>query len=68
MSVCEICGGVGWVCELHLNSPADLNGPCCSIPDCNGAICNCLCNPNGEYEFETVFASTEPDKVKKWVQ
>lgn len=66
--ICETCNGTGWVCEAHLDTPADMDAISCSIAGCGGAVCNCLCNPNGEYEFEAVYASTQPSKVKKWVQ
>ena len=61
---CKLCLGTGWVCENHLEVPAGTKTGQC---DC-GAACNCLCNPNGEVEWEAVYASTEPSTVKDWIQ
>lgn len=61
---CEICGGSGWVCENHLDTPwGDRSGEC----EC-GAGKNCLCNPSGEVEWQAVYASIDPDQVKEWAQ
>ena len=59
---CEICKGTGWVCENHLNKPWGSDpGEC----EC-GAGSNCICNPNGEVEWDVVYATVEPDEVKEW--
>lgn len=63
---CELCAGTGWVCENHTTKPWGKNlgsGEC----DC-GAGNNCVCNPNGEVEWAVVYATTEPNKVKGWMQ
>ena len=68
---CELCKGTGWVCENHLGQPwefKDADGVWQSKTCCDGAGTNCVCNPSGDYEFAAVYASTEPEKVKVWVQ
>lgn len=62
---CARCHDCGWLCENHPDTPSGLviEGGC----EC-GAGMNCECNPNGHVEFEAVWASTEPEKVKAWVQ
>lgn len=59
---CEICEGTGWVCE-NCGTRWELSdgGTCC------GAGNPCVCNPNADFEFEAVIASTSPDEVKTWM-
>lgn len=62
---CLACAGSGWVCENHPDKPwENADGTRC----CEGAGGNCECNPNGEVEFQAVFASTSPETVKEWAQ
>lgn len=68
-SKCPHCLGYGWVCEFHMDKPWEgtaVTGAC----DCGGAGCNCICNMNGDPRgvFDAVYASTDPDNVKNWVQ
>lgn len=59
---CETCKGTGWICENHMDTPWG-----CGLGECDcGAGCNCLCNPNGEVEWQAVYATTEPQEVKAW--
>lgn len=66
---CVLCKDTGWVCEAHMDRPwkgTAVAGAC----DCGGAGCNCVCNPDGNADgiFDAVYASTDPDVVKRWVQ
>lgn len=60
---CQLCGGTGWVCENCGTQWEAADGETCC-----GAGKNCECNPSGHYEFKAVYASTEPEKVERWVQ
>lgn len=55
---CPICEGEMWVCENHHNTPW-------SKCDCGGAGCNCVCNPNGEVDWELCIASVDPTEETK---
>jgi hypothetical protein len=61
---CPHCHGTGWVCEIHPDKPWEGNGAC----GCGGAGASCSCNPDGSYEFEATYASTDPETIKTWVQ
>ena len=62
---CDLCGGSGWVCEVHTqNKWENSDGSTC----CEGAGANCVCNAHGEVEWQAVHASTNPDSVVRWVQ
>lgn len=63
---CPHCLGTGWVCEFHMGRPWEGKNAC----GCGGAGTNCVCNPGGNADgiFDAVFASTDPDKVKTWIQ
>ena len=61
---CIHCRDTGWVCESHLDKPWEGDGAC----GCGAAGCNCSCNPDGDYVLDAVYASVEPDKVKRWIQ
>lgn len=62
MKGCELCEGTGWVCE-NCGTRWELKGGgvCC------GSGVACECNPDGEVEWQAVSSSTEPEKVKDWI-
>ena len=58
---CELCENTGVVCENC--------GTVWELPDgetCCGAGMQCVCG--AEFQFEAIYASTEPEAVKEWVQ
>lgn len=56
---CETCKGEGWICENHMDTPwGTAPGQC----DC-GAGKNCLCNPNGDVEWQHCYASTNAEEI-----
>ena len=60
--MCNKCNNTGWVCEDHTDKPwGEEEGEC----EC-GAGKNCDCNSNGDVEWEAVYATVEPEKVKVW--
>ena len=61
--MCDICNNTGWICENCGTQWEKENGETCC-----GAGENCICNPNGNFEFAAVYASVNPDEVKNWVQ
>ena len=63
---CATCKGSGWVCEAHPGRPSaatTTNGCACGAP-----AANCDCNPDGAAEFDVVYASIDPARVKEWIQ
>lgn len=49
---CKLCNDSGWVDE------SDLTVEWTGAPD-QGAGQNCVCNPDGHYEFAVVYASVD---------
>jgi hypothetical protein len=53
---CLDCEGTGWVCENHTHIPYEVCG-------CGAAGANChKCNPNGQFKFDEVYASTDDEE------
>lgn len=52
--MCNVCEGTGWVCE-KCGTRWELvdGGTCC------GAGEKCMCNPNGNIEWQLIYAETE---------
>lgn len=60
---CELCEDTGWVCE-NCGTRWEL----ASGDTCCGAGKACVCNPDANFEWQAVYASTDPDQVTDWVQ
>jgi len=60
---CSRCSGTGWVCEVCGTRWELESGETCCSP---GKSCDC--NPDGDYDFESVFASTNPAEKTETLQ
>lgn len=61
MSKCEICQDTGWVCENCDTQWEIANGETCC-----GAGKSCVCNPNGDVQWQVVYATVDSEGVEKW--
>ena len=49
---CELCKGLGWVCEYHKNQPF-------LHDNCSGAGDPCICNTEFEHKFSEIIAEVD---------